>query len=977
LTDGKIIIETDLDSSGIEAGLRRLADLANKGMKATTAAIDSVGKALAKVGGDAGKMAGEFASSFAGIKKTVDDLGKNIDTLKVSVLNMSGEISQLAVSVGEMGDAVGQMGKETGNAGQSVLDLGSAIGTVSSILAIIINLTKVHEALRDIMTGVTKAFGTLFTTLSSHPLLIVTAAVVGVGVAIAALTSAKDAEIEKTEQFNRQLAEEAEAIREVQQARQEGVKAIETEYGYTQTLLEELRDHVNINGEIDEGYEERAAFITGALSTALGIEITIIDGVIQNYEALKKSIDSLILKKKAEAMLNVYNKDYSDAIRGRAEALDQHAEALRNKNDLEAEAKTYEDACTEAKKNHTAAQEEYNKLVQQGITSGKEYDAALWNLTLTELEQKSALLAQEAAMNTLQPKLDDAGQAYLEAETKLSEYNSTIANYENLSGAIATDSAETEILLIKMKNDFKSASESTNETLAQQVKDTRQTYEDRKLAMEQGSNTITQEMVDEAEVMLALSELEYAKLAYLSGVEIAKWTGIVNRKISESQMPETVQEEVRETTDTTVETFDEGQEEIAEAAVEYVETGQEAIRTADNTSAATESAAGTTEAYNSTLEEGVPQAAEAGTSLVEAPNEAIAAADISTAGALAGEGMLGSLLNPLQGGMGILQAAGVNLLNSFGMGISSGNIGPGISAAVHNAIMQMLSTINGNTGTMTEAGKRIAMAIQTGFMSANMQFTLVTNVQLMLAGVIGAVNSKVADAIQAGMQLAGGILIGLNMANLMQMVTIAGNAVTFFVQRVSNGASEAGAAGRILANAAISGIMNANLYSMGSTLGSQLVNGLVNGISIHTYKAEAQARAMALAAYYAAKKALDIRSPSKKAYWLGEMFVTGGADGIEDNIDLVENASEDMAQAIMDNMDVAAAVEKMRLTVALETNKLATELTAKVTRTAADLGAKDAGAVKQTININQPVKSPIETSRELRKVGRELAFAKG
>lgn len=33
-------------------------------------------------------------------------------------------------------------------------------------------------------------------------------------------------------------------------------------------------------------------------------------------------------------------------------------------------------------------------------------------------------------------------------------------------------------------------------------------------------------------------------------------------------------------------------------------------------------------------------------------------------------------------------------------------------------------------------------------------------------------------------------------------------------------------------------------------------------------------------------------------------------------------------------------------------------------------------SVQQVINIYQPVKSPIETARELKKVGREIAFGK-
>ena len=39
MADGKVVIETDLDSSGIKKGLSKLGNLTTKGLKATTAAI--------------------------------------------------------------------------------------------------------------------------------------------------------------------------------------------------------------------------------------------------------------------------------------------------------------------------------------------------------------------------------------------------------------------------------------------------------------------------------------------------------------------------------------------------------------------------------------------------------------------------------------------------------------------------------------------------------------------------------------------------------------------------------------------------------------------------------------------------------------------------------------------------------------------------------------------------------------------------
>ena len=50
MADGKVVIETDLDASGIKAGLSKLSGIAQSGIKGTLTAIASAGTALAGYG---------------------------------------------------------------------------------------------------------------------------------------------------------------------------------------------------------------------------------------------------------------------------------------------------------------------------------------------------------------------------------------------------------------------------------------------------------------------------------------------------------------------------------------------------------------------------------------------------------------------------------------------------------------------------------------------------------------------------------------------------------------------------------------------------------------------------------------------------------------------------------------------------------------------------------------------------------------
>lgn len=83
------------------------------------------------------------------------------------------------------------------------------------------------------------------------------------------------------------------------------------------------------------------------------------------------------------------------------------------------------------------------------------------------------------------------------------------------------------------------------------------------------------------------------------------------------------------------------------------------------------------------------------------------------------------------------------------------------------------------------------------------------------------------------------------------------------------------------------------------TVGSYLVDGFVKGITDNTFKAEAQARAMADAALIAAKARLGVDSPSKEFIKVGKFVVAGLANGIIKNIGTANKASVKMANGVL------------------------------------------------------------------------------
>lgn len=89
--------------------------------------------------------------------------------------------------------------------------------------------------------------------------------------------------------------------------------------------MEELKDELNglidVNGKVKEGYEDRANFIINELSEALGVEQEDLWNEIATYGKLGETIDEVMEKKKAEAILSANEEAYTEAITNKVEAL--------------------------------------------------------------------------------------------------------------------------------------------------------------------------------------------------------------------------------------------------------------------------------------------------------------------------------------------------------------------------------------------------------------------------------------------------------------------------------------------------------------------------------------------------------------------------------------------------------------------------------------------------------------------------------
>lgn len=350
-------------------------------------------------------------------------------------------------------------------------------------------------------------------------LLITAVGALAAGIGVYVLTQ-KDAET-ATDKANKKLAEQAEAIRETQAARQEEVAGIQAEYGHYQQLWNELQGIVDQNGKVKEGYEERAAFITSTLSDALGVEIEMVDGVIQEYGNLTESIDQVIQKKKAEALIDAYMDDYTEALKKQGEAAKELSRTYDDYSAAKKRAKEADDALKE-------------------VMSSMTPDVAANSFEVLQLSQAQAEANKE---------LDEAKAAYNDAKTASEEYSTTIANVESAMGAAEAGSENASAAVLALSNDLKRAGSVSDEALKAQVDTFKNSYDDMQAAVAEEGSGVTQEMANQSRAMWLMAQIEYEKGTTNNKALIEQWQAEINALLSDSGSPEAAMQEGREITE--------------------------------------------------------------------------------------------------------------------------------------------------------------------------------------------------------------------------------------------------------------------------------------------------------------------------------------------------------------------------------------------------------------------------------------------
>lgn len=134
------------------------------------------------------------------------------------------------------------------------------------------------------------------------------------------------------EELKKEIDEVTDSYHREINAIREGVKESATQIESDEKLARELMTIVDANGRVKAGYEDRANFIIGRLNDAYGTEISMTNGVIDNYDSIKGKIFDVIEAKKAQIYFNAYEKEYEQSVLAEKEAQEKVEKAVKTRN---------------------------------------------------------------------------------------------------------------------------------------------------------------------------------------------------------------------------------------------------------------------------------------------------------------------------------------------------------------------------------------------------------------------------------------------------------------------------------------------------------------------------------------------------------------------------------------------------------------------------------------------------------------------
>ena len=820
-------------------------------------------------------------------------------------------------------------------------------GPVGTVVGVLMKLQSVSSE-----TGL--AVSALNAIMSANPAVLIAGAIAALvgGLALYATTvNQADAEQEafnaKMDELGSNIESNQRSLDNLKESMENTGSSIEASVAPVEKWRDGLNDAFDSTGKVKEGCEDTANYILNQLNDAMGTSYSLTtDGFIQNNEGVKQSLEEV------------------------NQSIDEYIQSLKQKAVQEATTTQYTEAIqnqSEAQKNLTDAQKAYNDALDKYTELQKEWDNGNYDL-------KSLRKASENLDETTE-KLREASKASVEAGVEVN-------GLDQVMGKLAEGTPESVQEALDMYAQIPTyASEAADGVATSQSEIQNALNSTDYNKMTQGFKLAVLQ-IDESGGKIPVS-LRTSILQALNEVQQMGPEAKERMISSMRQMMTGMQEEIPAFKDASTSTS----EEILTTFQQYLVdsgalegTGSEAIGqlssgiTSANVSIpAGQKAQEATEAVSAGITQGSPAIQESARNALESGiNSGVTSADVTSAPTVAGKKAVDSEASGITSGMGSIGQA-LNTVNAYAMSQMSGSGLPQVAGQTgSDTAGKLASGLSGGQENTTRAAlnlaKGVANSVKAVNLGSNLQNQAKQAVNLFAAGI----NGQASKAASAGKNL------GTSTANALKGSGLAvsareqgasfGNAFAVAIAS-QNGAARSSGNGLALnaKNALQAGINGSH------NIGLQFSAGFASGIRSGQNGVAAAAAAVANAAANAAKANLDIHSPSRVGDWIGKMFDYGIGGGMTKNTGVVEKAAGHVTDSM--RIDTKSLLSMMRGAMSSTISGIVeNRMFQKGAQFFHGDGTGGDTEVNQTVNIYQPVKSPVETSRALRREARRLAW---
>lgn len=819
-------------------------------------------------------------------------------------------------------------------------------GPVGTVVSVLMKLQSVSSE-----TGL--AVSALNAIMSANPAVLISGAIAALvgGLALYATTvNQADAEQEafnaKMDELGSNIESNQRSLDNLKESMENTGSSIEASVAPVEKWKEGLNDAFDSTGKVKEGCEDTANYILNQLNEAMGTSYSLTtDGFIQDNEGVKQSLEEV------------------------NQSIDAYIQSLKQKAVQEATTTQYTEAIqnqSEAQKNLTDAQKAYNDALNEYAQAQEDWKNGINDLSGLEKAQKN--------LDKTREKLGEASKASVEASVEVN-------GLDQVMGKLAEGTPESVQEALDMYAQIPAYASEAADGVATSQKEIQSALSSTDYTKMTEGFQLAVMQIDQSGGKIPVS-LRSSILQALNEVQKMGPEGKEYMENSMQQMMIAMEDKIPEFKGAASMTG----EEILDTFQRYLVdsgalegTGSEAIGqlssgiTSANVSIpAGQKAQEATEAVSAGITQGSPAIQESAKNALESGiNSGVTSADVTSAPTAAGKKAVDSEASGITSGMGSIGQA-LNTVNAYAMSQMSGSGLPQTAGQTgSDTAGKLASGLTSGQGNTTKAASNLAKTVANSVKAVNLGSNLQSQARQAVTAFTAGIRGQTSTAGNAARALGTSTAKALSACNLAASGrtegTSFGNAFAVAIASQNSAARSSGNGLALNAKNALQAGINGS-----HNIGLQFSAGFASGIRAGQNGVAAAAAAVANAAANAAKANLDIHSPSRVGDWIGKMFDYGISGGMTKNTGVVEKAAGHVTDSM--RIDTKSLLSMMR-------GAMSSTISGIVENRMFQKGAQffhvdGTGGdteVNQTVNIYQPVKSPVETSRALRREARRLA----